>query len=169
MGGEVAQCWGHFFAPWVLLWWLIGFVPTCMVLRWSHLLAMRETRIPTLAGRVSTSSTHISQQVRESNTISWRRVLSALNPDRLYFDKTKLEFLLLLLVLSQVKTLTTIVLSGTHHGDVTAFFLYYSQDGQRWTVWRTKPPAPVSDIVCKLIHWPQFLRRLSSYWWLIAS
>lgn len=72
-------------------------------------------------------------------------MLSALNPDRLYFDKTKLEFLLLLLVLSQVKSLTTIVLSGTHHGDVTAFFLYYSQDGQRWTVWRTKLPAPVSD------------------------
>ncbi|XP_029206895.2 uncharacterized protein LOC114970596 isoform X2 [Acropora millepora] len=42
----------------------------------------------------------------------------------------------------QVKNLTTIVLSGTHHGDVTAFFLYYSQDGQRWAVWRTKAPAP---------------------------
>lgn len=44
--------------------------------------------------------------------------------------------------LAQVKNVSTIVQTGTDYGDVTAFFLYYSQDGQRWKVWSSKPLAP---------------------------
>lgn len=51
---------------WVLLRSLISFVPTCIVLWESHLIAMREIRVPILAGRVLTSSTHIWRQAQVS-------------------------------------------------------------------------------------------------------
>ena len=48
------------------------------------------------------------------------------------------------LIQFQVKNVTAIAQRGTDTGDVTAFSLEYSLDGQRWTVWSSKPRTSVS-------------------------
>lgn len=44
----------------------------------------------------------------------------------------------------QAKKVSAILQRGTDTGDVTAFSLQYSLDGQRWTVWSSKPRTSVS-------------------------
>ena len=57
-----------------------------------------------------------------------------------------ITFVINIIIISfpQVKRLSAIVQSGTNRGDVTAYFLQHSQDGQRWDVWSSKARATVS-------------------------